>query len=150
MHIRRTAETPHLLQLWKRRLSTFLALPQRNCEATHQTQPRPLLATQMLLAKNNDPPKGSQISAHWQSSPPPYQLCRHTAFCIECNLKVTRTGRNHSNVTAAFPIAAQSSVLCQHIFYSEDCGFILVVTTKLRSAQDLLAAAQQAYKFFED
>ena len=66
------------------------------------------------------------------------------------SVKVTRTGRNHSDATATFPIAAQSGALYQHIFYSEDCDFIHVETTKLRSAQDLLAAAQRAYKFFED
>ena len=65
-------------------------------------------------------------------------------------VKVSRAGRNHSDATAAFPIAAQSGALYQHVFYSEDCDFIHVETSKSRSAQDLLAAAQRAYKFFAD
>ena len=65
-------------------------------------------------------------------------------------VNATRTGRNHTDATAAFPVPALSGALYQHIFYSEDADFIHVETTKSRSAQDLLAAAQRAYKFFAD
>ena len=45
-------------------------------------------------------------------------------------VKAIRTGRNHSDATAAFPIPALSGAFYQHIFYSEDADFIHVETTK--------------------
>ena len=104
-----------------------------NFLASHSPNSTETAAVFMLLFKDNDKSKSNQM--HLRSSLPQNQLCVHTAFSTECDQ------------SRSLPIITQSDALYQHIVYAKDCNCIHVETTKSLQAQDLLAAAQRAYKF---